>query len=550
MKNQLQLICDHCPNMMLLVQPGDLCVTMANQVAARMLGYREHQLHGMAITDIETSLQDVFYWEEVRGGQYDAIEAQQSQYLCANGTLLPVMKSVHLIDNASAPLMLVQARSIQHELEVEDALEQTLSQLKATLESTGNGILVLDRHGNITSMNRLCSAMWHIPEPLLLAGDDTAILTFLARQVQESELCQVRLRDVLNRNEAEDLFHLTDGRIFECKSRPQHLGERIIGRVFGYNDITQRQLAEQALRQSRDQLEERVLERTADLQRANATLQTEKATQQELINKLREAQGQLLQSEKMASIGVLAAGVAHEINNPVGFVNSNLGSLQRYTNDLFRLLDAYQQASLSPSDRQHIEGIKQEVDADFLRDDLGNLLQESLDGLDRVKRIVQDMKEFSRVDSGGHQHANLETGLDSTINLVWNEIKYKAEVIREYQHIPTIECIPSQLNQVFMNLLINASHAIEKRGLITVRTGYSDSHVWIEIEDTGKGICPEHLSRIFEPFFTTKPVGKGTGLGLSLSYGIVQRHGGVIEVRSEVGIGSVFKLVLPRNGAA
>jgi signal transduction histidine kinase len=252
----------------------------------------------------------------------------------------------------------------------------------------------------------------------------------------------------------------------------------------------------------------------------------------------------------MASIGVLAAGVAHEINNPVGFVNSNLHSLQRYTRDLFRMLDAYEQVTLSASDRQRIERIRQEIDPDFLRDDLDSLLAESLDGLDRVKRIVLDMKEFSRIDSGERQQASLETGLDSTINLVWNEIKYKAELIKDYANVPPIECIPSQLNQVFMNLLINAAHAIEGHGRITVRTGYSDTHTWVEIEDTGKGIAPEHLSRIYEPFFTTKPVGQGTGLGLSLSYGIVQRHGGSIEVSSTVGVGTVFRLVLPRGTVA
>jgi len=550
MKDQLQLILDHCPNMMLLVCPDDLRIVLANAVAVRLLGYGEDQLRNMTITEIETSLQDAFYWEEVRTGQYSAIEAQQGQYQCGDGTVLAVMKSVHLIDSGSAPLLLVQARDIRHERHIEDALEQTLSQLKATLESTGNGILVLDRHGKITSMNRLFSAMWDIPQALLLAGDGAAILEFLARQVRQADLWRTRLHDVLVPQETEDVFRLNDGRVFECKSRPQHLGERIVGRVFGCTDITQRQLAEEALRQSRDQLEARVQERTADLQRANATLQTEQARQQELIDKLGEAQNQLLQSEKMASIGVLAAGVAHEINNPVGFVNSNLCSLQRYAHDLFRLLDAYQQVPLGAADRERIERLEREIDTEFLREDLASLLAESLDGLDRVKRIVLDMKEFSRIDSGGRQQASLEAGLDSTINLVWNEIKYKADVIKEYANAPPIECIPSQLNQVFMNLLINAAHAIEGRGRITVRTGYSGTHAWVEVEDSGKGIAPEHLSRIYDPFFTTKPVGQGTGLGLSLSYGIIQRHGGTIEASSTVGVGTVFRLELPRVGTS
>lgn len=552
MKNLQQLMLDHSPSMILLVEPNDLRIVQLNQLAAQVLGYGEEQLLGMQITDIESSLQDVFYWEDVRNGQYLAVDAQRGEYQRADGSLLAVMKSIRVLHHEDAPLLLVQARDAQHEQQVEDVLEQTLSQLRATLESTGNGILVLDWHGNITSMNRLCSTMWNIPEHLLLARDDAAIFEFLSASVLESDRCRSSLREVVDRNETEDLFRLKDGRVFECKSRPQYLHERIIGRVFGYTDITERQLAEQALRQSRDQLEERVLERTADLQRANATLQTEKARQEELIKKLGEAQSQLLQSEKMASIGVLAAGVAHEINNPIGFINSNMGSLQRYTQDMLRLLDAYEahEASLTPADRQEIERLKQEIDAEYLREDLGSLLSESLEGLDRVKRIVKDMKDFSHVDGGERQHADLEAGLDSTLNLVWNEVKYKAEVIKEYGRIPSVECFPSQLNQVFMNLLINAAHAIEERGRITIRTGHDDKQVWVEIEDTGKGIQPAHLSRIFDPFFTTKPVGQGTGLGLSLSYGILQKHGGLIDVKSEPGVGTVFKVILPRQAQA
>jgi PAS domain S-box-containing protein len=550
MKNLQQLMLDHSPHMMLLVEPTDLRIILVNRVAAQVLGYGEEQLLGMSITDIESSLQDVFYWEDARNGQYLDIDSQQGEYQRADGSLLTVTKFIRVVDYQDRPLLLVQARDIQQERQVEDALEQTLSQLRATLESTGNGILVLDWHGKITSMNRLCSTMWAIPETMLLAGDDGAIFNFLAESVIESDLCRTRLQEVVDRNEAEDLFRLKDGRVFECKSRPQYLGERIIGRVFGYTDITERQLAEEALRQSRDQLEERVLERTADLQKANATLQTEKARQEELIKKLGEAQSQLLQSEKMASIGVLAAGVAHEINNPIGFVNSNVGTLRRYTDSMFKLLDAYEahEAELAPEGKQEIGNIKKQIDAAYLREDLSSLLDESLDGLDRVKRIVKAMKDFSHVDSDGRQEASLEAGLDSTLNVVWNELKYKAEVVKEYAQIPPIVCFPSQLNQVFMNLLINAAHAIEGHGRITVRTGYDDEQVWVEVEDNGKGIPAGNLNRIFEPFFTTKPVGQGTGLGLALSYGIVQRHAGLIEVRSTVGVGTVFRVILPRHG--
>jgi len=275
--------------------------------------------------------------------------------------------------------------------------------------------------------------------------------------------------------------------------------------------------------------------RTEELQASNQMLQ--------------EAQNQLLQSEKMASIGQLAAGVAHEINNPVGYINSNLGSLGRYLEDLFRLLDAYEQAEAELPDcdaSKAIAAVRQEVDTVFLRQDISDLMNESREGITRVKQIVQDLKDFSHVDEGDWQWSDLHNGLDSTLNIVNHELKYKAEVVREYGELPQVMCIASQLNQVFMNLLVNAAHAIEGQGVITIRTGREgDDRVWVEISDTGKGMAPDCVKRIFDPFYTTKPVGMGTGLGLSLSYSIVQKHAGRIEVESEEGKGTSFRIWLP-----
>ncbi|HCE07692.1 MAG TPA: histidine kinase [Oxalobacteraceae bacterium] len=547
MSELARLMLDHSSHMMLLVEPSQCQIIVANLAARQMLGHSEEKLLAMTITDVESSLPDVFYWEDVRNGQYLEIAAQDSEYHCADGSILTVSKSIRVVHYDGKPLLLVQAKSIQDEHKVEDVLAQTLSQLRATLESTGNGILVIDWQGRIASMNRLLSSMWKIPDELLLDRNDARILAFIAESVVETDACRTRLQEIVDSNETEDLFRLKDGRVFECSSRPQYLDEHIIGRVFGYNDITAHTRAEEALRDSRDKLEERVDERTADLLIANETLLVEKKRQEVLIKKLGEAQSQLLQSEKMASIGQLAAGVAHEINNPVGFVNSNLGALQHYADDLLKLLAAYEriEGTLADEVQQEIKLLKKEVDVAYLREDIGNLLIESLDGLQRVKRIVQDLKDFSHVDEAERQWASLESGLESTLRVVWNELKYKVEVVKEYGNIPQIECFPSQLNQVFMNLLMNAVHSIEDHGRITIRTGQEQGNVWVEVEDTGKGIKPEHLGRIFEPFFTTKPVGKGTGLGLSLSYGIVQKHSGKIEVKSELGKGSVFKVVLP-----
>jgi PAS domain S-box-containing protein len=268
-----------------------------------------------------------------------------------------------------------------------------------------------------------------------------------------------------------------------------------------------------------------------------------------LNDRLEEAHTQLLQAEKMAAVGQLAAGIAHEINNPIGFVNSNLGTLKDYVTDLLQVIDAYRPlADACPHEHPallEVNRLCQTVDLAFIRDDALSLLAESRGGLERVKRIVADLKEFSRVGESEWQSADVHKCLDSTLNVVANEINGKATVVKEYGELPEIMCMPFQLNQVFMNLLLNAAHAIKERGTITLRTGRAAETVWVEVEDTGVGIPAEYLKRIFEPFFTTKQVGAGTGLGLSVSYGIVQMHRGHIEVRSELDKGTAFRVILP-----
>jgi signal transduction histidine kinase len=194
-----------------------------------------------------------------------------------------------------------------------------------------------------------------------------------------------------------------------------------------------------------------------------------------------------------------------------------------------------------------LQGLRERLELDFLKEDIPQLMRESRQGIARVRQIVQDLKDFSRIDSTQEwQWANLEEGIDSTLNIVANEIKYKADVLKQYAGIGEIECLPAQLNQVVLNLLVNAAQAMgPERGTISIRTGTAAERVWIEVADSGQGIAAQVLPRIFEPFFTTKPIGQGTGLGLSLSYGIVQKHNGTLSVDSEVGVGSTFRLELP-----
>jgi signal transduction histidine kinase len=321
------------------------------------------------------------------------------------------------------------------------------------------------------------------------------------------------------------------------------------------NSIERRRAANELKRSNAD-LERRVEERTSQLreqievrQLVELALQQRNTELESLNSKLAGTQSQLLQSEKMASVGQLAAGVAHEINNPIGYVHSNLVSLTRYLDNISLILAAYErlEKALVPTqpDLIELQRLKESTELDYVRRDIVELLAESVEGVTRVEKIVKDLKDFSHLDDAEWEKADVHAAIDSTLNVVWHELKYKGELIKEYGNLPLIQCLPFQLKQVFMNLLVNAAHAIESRGTITIRSGAEPEHVWFTISDTGKGIDPRHLNRIFEPFFTTKPVGVGTGLGLSVSYSIIQKHNGSIEVASELGKGTTFTIRLP-----
>lgn len=344
---------------------------------------------------------------------------------------------------------------------------------------------------------------------------------------------------------------------------------QVIGAIQSFQDVTQRKLAELNLERVKHDLELLIAKRTVQLEQANRNLEEDIRQREaaeamlikrnleltELNENLSRVKEQLMQSEKMASIGQLAAGVAHEINNPIGFVFSNFGTLESYVTHLFQMLAAYEDLErVTPhcAELEHVRTLKQKLELDYLRDDIPQLMHESRDGIVRVRKIVQDLKDFSRVDAlSDWQLVNIEDGIMSTLNILGSELRYKADVETEFRDLPDIECHPSQINQVVMNLVANAAQAMTaQRGWIKVGTGYDDEFVWIDVIDNGCGIPRENLSRIFDPFFTTKAVGQGTGLGLWLSYGIVQKHSGRIDVESEPGVGTKFRVILPRTHKA
>lgn len=294
----------------------------------------------------------------------------------------------------------------------------------------------------------------------------------------------------------------------------------VIGLVGIARDVTQHKRREEEFRQQNAVLEE-----------TNA--------------KLTFAYEQLLRSEQLAGVGHLASGVASEISDPLGYVFNGFNAIEARLAEVGAMLDALaeRQDAVSAAELQRIRR----------KADLGDLLGETREGLARVSQIVQDLRDFSIVEAGGEKDAewgemDLNHAIDSALNILASEIRHKADVAREFGEVPTVSCVAPQINQVIINLLVNAVQAIESgRGTITARTGIEGEDVWFEVSDTGSGIEKDVLKRVFEPFFTTKPVGQGTGLGLPLSFGIVQNHGGRIEISSEVGQGSTFRVCLPRR---
>ncbi|MCB0379553.1 MAG: HAMP domain-containing protein, partial [Bdellovibrionales bacterium] len=257
--------------------------------------------------------------------------------------------------------------------------------------------------------------------------------------------------------------------------------------------------------------------------------------------KIKNTQNQLVQSAKLASLGELVAGIAHELNNPIGFIYSNISHLKEYSQTLFKIIE---KGADSP---EAMKTAQDEDDFEYIKKDLPKLIQSCEEGANRAKNIVLGLRNFSRADQEESKPFNVNSGLDSTLQLLGGELKNRIEVVKEYHEVPMINANANQLKQVFMNIIANASQAITEGGQIRLRTQFlSDRRVvQIEIEDTGTGIDKDSIEKIFDPFYTTKAVGQGTGLGLSISYGIIKSHGGSINVRSEVGLGTTFTIELP-----
>jgi signal transduction histidine kinase len=293
---------------------------------------------------------------------------------------------------------------------------------------------------------------------------------------------------------------------------------------------------------------ESVSGRLAELRKEHDELTRKNLRLNEALAALKRSQDKVLHQEKMASIGQFAAGMAHEISNPIGFINSNLSTLGKYLSRIVAFLAVQSDCIAAGAPPERVESVRQQrggLKIDYILKDLEDLVRESMEGAERVQSIVADLKSFSRVDESEYKHADINGCLRSTINIVWSRIKNKATLKMELGEIPRTRCLPRQMSQVFMNLLVNAAYAIEDQGVITVRSWAEDGYVCVSVADTGRGIPEANLSRLFDPFFTTKEVGKGAGLGLNIAYDIVKKHNGEITVRSEPGKGTVFTVRIP-----
>lgn len=441
---------------------------------------------------------------------------------------------------------------------MEKALEQERlaeAKYRGIFENALEGIFQSTPEGRFISCNPATAAILGYDTPLELMENITDIEQQLYVNPQRRREMFEILQNGVNVKSYEVEFYRKDGSKMWVllSTRPTFNENGGMIHVDGIiQDIGERKRAEKAIWELNEELEQRVIARTQELVTANLELRQATGQLESAYSELKSTQSRMLQQDKMASIGQLAAGVAHEINNPMGFIISNLNSLKKYTDKVISFTnfqtEAIEKLLLNVDVHQIADDLKAQkktLKLDYILSDLDNLIRESLEGAERVKKIVQELKSFSRIDATDFKAEDINEGLESTIKIVWNELKYNATVTKEYGDIPKTICNLGQLNQVFMNILVNAAQAMETQGEIIIRTSSDNDNIYVTISDTGAGIPADKLDRVFEPFYTSKDVGKGTGLGLSIAYDIIKKHNGEIRVESEVDKGTTFTLVLP-----
>ncbi|MBF0484132.1 MAG: PAS domain S-box protein [Candidatus Omnitrophica bacterium] len=428
--------------------------------------------------------------------------------------------------------------------------EELLKKLSKAVEQNPVGVLIVSYLGKVEYVNDSFAHITGLEHSHIMSSSAHKILSELFLYSESKDLWNSIVTAQLTQKEF--LTQRKNGEQYWAAltvSLLKNLEGSVSYIVFNWDDISERKKAEDQLRKSQQEVE-RVNASLLDNEKALKTMiQDLESTH----NQLKTMQTQLIQTEKLSSIGQLAAGIAHEINNPIAFINSNMDALERYLGSIKKIFDVlheYDRTSKDEVDKFHeafakMSRIKNEENIDFILKDIDDVIHESKEGLERIKNIVIDLKTFSRRDDSSRVFADLNQILEGVINIVWNEIRYKAKLTKNFQKISLVNCNPQQLGQVFINLLINAIQAIPEKGEIVLSTYEKNGFAVVEISDTGSGIPDNVRPYIFEPFFTTKKAGESTGLGLSISLEIITRHQGKIDVKSKVGEGTTFYVYLP-----
>jgi PAS domain S-box-containing protein len=427
--------------------------------------------------------------------------------------------------------------------EIEEALRESEDKRRFILKDIEEAYYETDMIGKFTFINdAMCHLIGYTREELIGKRywhlvDETTIRTLKDAVDKSYKTVNILDMEATRKDGTKLIFETSISVIRDIEGTL--IGFRGISR-----DVTKRRQMEYALKMNQEELIKKNKEIDESREKIQLALEKLGKTHEEL----KASQLKILQQEKMASIGQLAAGVAHEINNPLAFISSNLGTLDKYIN---KLIDFIQTQSEGIESLQHtdvagtIEEKRKELKLDRVIDDIKELIAESVDGSERMKKIIHELNCFSRMDEEDYREADINDCIESAVSIVWPELKYKATLKKDYGILPVTKCHPHQINQVMVNLLINAVNSIEDQGEIVIKTCDKDQSIWIEVSDTGRGIPEGNLSKIFEPFFTTKEIGKGTGLGLSITYEIIQRHKGDITVKSAVGKGTTFTIRIP-----
>ena len=530
---------DNAQDALLIVDPQTAQVLETNKAAEQMFKYSRKQLLNRKVIDLDMNVADLSEWQTI----YKRIKREKSllferNVISSKGKQLPIEVSVKNVVRDKS-YVVATLRDISERNKAKEEMEKIFNLSPYML-------CVSNIKGYLTKISPAFNKILGYSEKELLKNK---FLKFVHKDDIQRTL------DVMKKMKTEECLNFENR--YKCKdgtykwiawSASPYFSEGLSFAIG--HDVTTRKKVEQEIVKS----EEEVKQKNKDLIKNQGKLSNTIKDLQQAHLTLKETQEQLIQSEKLALLGQLAAGIAHEINNPVGFISSNIEVLEKYIKSYARVqmqIDLLlKEVSVKNFENisfltKNIKKVEKDENMDFINEDIHMLLDESKRGTDRIKSIVNNLGVFARKDKQQMKLNKLEDILNGTINIIGSDFKYKCKVKKKYQKIPLIICNAEKLGQVFLNIIMNAAQSIKTKGEVCVKTYKKNNHVCVEISDTGEGISKENIRKMFDPFFTTKDPGKGTGLGLSISYDFVKQHGGEMSVDSVLGKGTTIKVMFP-----